>query len=116
MTKTKKLLSYFFIALFTSYYGSTAFFSHLHIISGATIYHSHIHANSHHDTKSGNHTEKCITLIAQISQFQYIDFSCNCILKPLQFPIQDHKFVATTHWIPSIHLENTTLRAPPVFV
>jgi len=116
MEKIKKIGSFFFVALFLSYYASTAFFPHLHIISGASITHSHIHANSHHDTKSGNHTEQCITFIAQISHFDYIDFSCNFVLKPIQFPLHKDKFVETTHWFAANHLENLTLRAPPVLI
>jgi len=114
MVKTKKIVSFLFIALFMSYYASTAFFLHSHIIGGATIAHSHLHTDSHHDTKSGGHTERCITLIAQISHFDYIDFSCNCIQKPVQFPLYEDKVVEITHWAASIHLKNLSLRAPPI--
>ena len=113
MEKIKKIVACLFVALFMSYYAGTTLFSHLHIISGATISHSHIHADSHHDTNSGNHTEQCVTLIAQISHFEYIDFSCNFVLKPTDFPLQDDKFVETKHWVASTYLENLTLRAPP---
>ena len=113
MTKTKKILSYFFVTLFINYYAGTTLFSHLHIISGVPVTHSHIHKDSHHDTKSGNHTKESITLISQISHFQYVDFLCNFILKPVQFPLQADKFIETTHWISQIHLENLSLRAPP---
>jgi len=116
MSKTKQILSLLFVALFVSYYAGAVLFLHSHIIRDNVVAHSHIHSETHHDTNSGNHTEKCITLIAQISQFQYIDFLCNCIIKPLQFPIHEDRFVEATHWITSIHLENTTLRAPPIFV
>ena len=116
MTKTKKILSFLFVALFMGYYANTVFFSHSHVISGASIYHSHIHPNSHHDTQSGNHTEHCITLIAQVSHFQYVEFSSDCVIKPMHFSLYENKFVETAHWITSIHLENTSLRAPPVLV
>jgi hypothetical protein len=114
MIRIKKILSLFFVALFVSYYASTTLFSHLHHISGATIYHSHFHTESHHDTKTGGHIEQSLTLIAQISNFDYIDFSCDCIQKPLEIPIYENKYVSTTHYVTSIHLENTSLRAPPV--
>jgi len=116
MTKIKKILSYLFVALFLGYYANTVFFSHSHVISGASIYHSHIHPNSHHDTQNGNHTEHCITLIAQISHFQYVDLSCNFVLIPLQFPIHEEKSGKTTHWVTSAYLEHISLRAPPVLV
>ena len=97
-----------------SYYASTAFFLHEHIIEGATITHSHLHTDSHHDTKSGGHTKHSITLIAQISHFEYVDFLCNRVLKPVQFPLHEYKFVEITHWVASIHLNNLSLRAPPI--
>jgi len=114
MTKTKKILSFFFVALFASYYASTNFFIHSHEFAWGEVTHSHIHADSHHDTQNGNHTEQCITLIAQISHFQYIDFSSDCVIKPLQFSLHENKFTETTHWVTSIYLENLSLRAPPI--
>ena len=114
LVKIKKIGSLLFVMLFMSYYASTTLFSHSHIISGATIIHSHIHTDSHHDTKSGGHTEQCITLIAQISHFEYIDFSCYSIPSPSQLPLHENKFVETTHWVASIYLENLSLRAPPI--
>ena len=116
MTKTKKILSFFFVALFMSYYAGTTFFSHSHIINGISTAHSHFHTETHHDTNSGNHTEQCITLIAQISNIDYIDFSCSFSPKALQFQLPTVKLVENAHWITSIHLENTTLRAPPILV
>ena len=114
MGKTKRVVSFFFVALFISYYVSSTLFSHAHIISGATIFHSHFHTNSHHDTKSGGHTENCITLIAQTSHFEYIDFLPYFIPQLSQFPLYENKYPESTHWITSIHLKNLSLRAPPI--
>ena len=114
MVKIKRIVSVFFLALFVSYHAGSTLFSHTHTISGATIIHSHFHKDSHHNTKSGNHTAQSITLIAQVSHFDYLDFSCDCVLKPSQFSIQENKFTETTHWIIPIHLENLSLRAPPI--
>ena len=114
MGRIERIISYFFVVLFAGYYASMAFFPHSHIIGGTVVAHSHIHADSHHDTNNGNHTEQSIALIAQIAHFEYIDFSCNCILKPTQLPLYEDKFVETTHWVVSIYLKNLSLRAPPV--
>jgi hypothetical protein len=114
MVRIKKILSLFFAVLFVSYYAGIAFFSHAHIISGATVFHSHFHAETHHDTDSGGHTEQSITLIAQISNFNYIDFSCDCVLKPLQLQLYENNCMETVPMIFSIHLENPSLRAPPI--
>ena len=104
----------FFIILFVSYYASTTLFFHTHIISGATITHSHLHTNTHHNTESGGHTEYCITLIAQFSHFDYTDFSCNCDLNASQYLLHESKFAETTHWVAAIYFHNLLLRAPPI--
>jgi len=114
MVKTKKIISLFFVALFVSYYASITLFSHSHIISGTTIVHSHIHTNSHHNTKAGGHIIHSITLIAQFSHFECIDFSCYYIPDLLQLPIGKNTFFETTHWVTSIYFENLSLRAPPI--
>ena len=117
MDKVKKIIVFSFcIALYMSYYAGLTLFSHSHIINGATIIHSHIHADSHHNTNSGGHTKQSTTLIAQISQFEYVDFSCDCIINPPQLSLHEDKFVETTHWEASIHLENPSLRAPPALI
>ena len=113
MDKIKKIISLFFVALYISFHVSTTLFSHTHTISGATIIHSHLHTDSHHNTNSGGHTEQSITLISQISHFEYIDFSFICVPIPAQFPIYENKFIETAHRITSTHLKNLSLRAPP---
>jgi hypothetical protein len=89
------------------------FFSHTHVISGATIIHSHIHAASHHNTTNGNHTEQSITLIAQYSHIEYIDYVNPNVPIPYQSPLHEHKFTHTFHWVASVYLPNHALRAPP---
>jgi len=112
--RKNKILTLFLVALFVSFYADATLFSHEHVIDGATIIHSHIHTDSHHHTKSGGHTQRTITLIAQMSHFDCIDFTCNAILKPIQQPLYKNKIVETTHWLSSIYLQNISLRAPPI--
>jgi hypothetical protein len=100
--------------LFVGYFGSATLFFHTHIVNGVTIVHSHIHAEKHHNTQNGGHTERSITLIAQISHFNYIDFSGDCVLKPLQPCRYSAYLVSTQQWASSIHLQNVSLRAPPI--
>ena len=114
MKKTEKIIALFFVALFMSFYVSTMFFSHSHIINGATITHSHIHTEAHHDTKSGGHAESSITLIAQISHFETIVSSFLQLSTPLQFLLNHNYCIETTHWVPSVYFQNLSLRAPPI--
>ena len=116
MDKIKKIISIFLLIVFVGYYGNVTLFSHTHIINGVTIVHSHIHKNSHHDTQSGGHTEHNITLIAQISHIDYVDFSCNCALNSPQLCMDIEHCVPTIEWVTSLHLQNLSLRAPPVAV
>lgn len=90
-------------------------FSHTHIIHGATITHSHIHTNGHHDTKSGGHSEQSITLIAQISQFEYVTYKYYILPDPLQFLLFANERLETNQSISSVHLQHPSLRAPPVW-
>jgi hypothetical protein len=114
MERTKKIVALLLALVFTGYFASTTLFSHSHVISGASIIHSHIHTDSHHDTQSGNHTKQCITLIAHVSQLQYIVFYSDCLPIPLQFPLYKSKCVEISHWIVSQFFQNHSLRAPPI--
>jgi hypothetical protein len=114
MVRIKNVVSFFFVALYISFHVGTTLFTHTHTINGATIIHSHLHTDSHHNTNSGGHTEQIITLISQISHFEYIDFSFNCVPTPAQFPLYENKFIEITHSITSVHLKNLSLRAPPI--
>jgi len=114
MVKCKKFTSLFFVVIFINFYASTTLFSHSHMISDTAIAHSHLHAESHHDTKSGEHSIQGITFIAQISQLQSIDISHKGVPSPLQYALHKYYFVETTHWISSIYFQNLSLRAPPI--
>ena len=114
MLKRNQIVSFLFMALFISYHAGTTLFYHKHTISGKIIVHSHIHTDAHHNTKSGGHNENSIKLIAQISHFEYIDFSCFPISKPSQFSFDGEKTIEKADRISSIHLKNLSLRAPPI--
>ncbi|MDR2232873.1 MAG: hypothetical protein LBE56_07095 [Tannerella sp.] len=109
----KKTLSFLLITLFLSYYAGTTFFSHSHVINGATIIHSHPHAESHHDTAGGNHTEHSITLIAQISHVDCTNLACTDIFYTPNIPQTRNIDIATTHTTNTVYLNTLSLRAPP---
>jgi hypothetical protein len=114
MLQIKKILSLLLIALYVSYYVSANFFIHTHDSTWGTVTHSHLHTESHHNTKNGDHTEDSIMMIALISHFEYVDFHCDYLLTPSQCQLYENKIVEVTHWVTSIHLQNLSLRAPPI--
>ena len=65
-----QLIATFLLALFVLFYTGITMFQHTHVINGATIVHSHFHANAHEKTPTGGHTETRITFIAINSLFQ----------------------------------------------
>ena len=112
----KKIVSLLLVVLFLSYYANIFLFPHIHVISGSITTHSHFHTDTHHDTQSGGHTTQCITLIAQISHFNYIDFACDCVPIPQQISLYKNKCVEIVHWVTSIYFKNPSLRAPPILI
>jgi hypothetical protein len=114
MVRIKQIVSIFFFVLFISYLAVTTLFSHTHTISGATVFHSHLHTDSHHDTKSGGHTQNEITLIAQVSHFEFANFSSCFTLAPQQFQLFENKTIEEPYRVVSIHFQNLSLRAPPI--
>jgi hypothetical protein len=113
MNKTKKLLSLFLLVLYVTFYAGTVLFFHTHIINGEPTTHSHIHKESHHDSKSGGHTKQDLIFIAQISHFDYVNFECSNIPNSFEFQLHENIIFETTHWVASIYFDNISLRAPP---
>ena len=116
MNRVNKIVSFLCVALFISYYASVTLFSHSHVIYNTVFEHSHSHTDSHHNTNSGGHSQDEIILIAQISHFDYIIFSCNCAVKPINLSFKEETGYETTHWVVSVYFQNLSLRAPPVLV
>ncbi|MDD4659822.1 MAG: hypothetical protein PHF73_04035, partial [Massilibacteroides sp.] len=69
-TKSRQILSVFFILVFALYYADICFFYHSHVINGATIVHSHFHSKAH--TQTGTHSESELTLISALSVLQSV--------------------------------------------
>ena len=110
MGKTK-ILSFLFVALLVGDYANDNFFFHAHIIDGVTVVHSHIHADLHHNSKSGGHTQNSIFIMHYV---EYLSSYCNYFSVPTQFQIYKNKIIETTAYVTSTHLLNLSLRAPPI--
>ena len=82
----KQWISGFLLALFVAFYFNTTFFSHVHIIDGTRIAHSHFHnkchnntCDHHYDTESekpplsGGHSSDELIFIATNSSFETLE-------------------------------------------
>ena len=90
------------------------FYYHMHIVGDTVIVHSHIHIDPQHNPKDIEHADNDITLIAQASTTDYVYYSCDYSICPLQLQLNCDKFIETTHCVASIYFQNLSLRAPPI--
>lgn len=68
--RTGKTLSILLLILFLGYYGSITFFTHVHIIDGVTIVHSHpYHSLNGNNQPINKHTNKELQVIQFLSDF-----------------------------------------------
>ena len=65
MKRIRSYSAFFLLLVFLCYYSSIRFFSHVHIVNGNSIVHSHFGGSSDH-----NHTDSEYTVIDILSQFQ----------------------------------------------
>ena len=65
MRKIRSYSAFFLLLIFLCYYSSIRFFSHVHIVNGNSIVHSHLGGSSDH-----NHSDSEYTVIDILSQFQ----------------------------------------------
>ncbi len=67
-----RITGFFFLILFTGYFGSVTFFSHNHIVDGIQIVHSHPYKSQSGDSQKGhNHTGDGFALIYFMSSFVF---------------------------------------------
>lgn len=102
------------LMLFVSYYSSVTLNVHSHIVDGTIITHSHLHSDSHHSTEDGGHTKQSVNFIAHLSDLEYTGSVVCEVPAPDKFCIDEGITGQNDCWINQIHLENLSLRAPPV--
>lgn len=84
-------------------------FTHVHYVNGIMVVHSHPSRDKHH-----KHTSSQIVLISQLSHFNTPKTETACVQtveRPLLYLL---KYNGQVSYAKGIHLENLTLRAPPV--
>ena len=112
--KSRRGIAALFLLLFVAYYSNVTLFEHTHIINGVTIVHSHFHADSHHNSRSGGHTANNVTLISQLNNFQ----TTGSGIQLFSFGISDYTLLIVSHADDFAIVQqngfNYSLRAPPV--
>ncbi|MFR9602314.1 MAG: hypothetical protein SNG02_00400 [Rikenellaceae bacterium] len=95
------------------YYVNSTMFSHVHVIDGATIIHSHFHGDDHTQSEDGDHTASEITLIQHLNNATII-ISETLSLDNIYSVGEYHPFVPSTFEAPEVDpYRNISPRAPP---
>lgn len=108
MRYMRKYSALLLLALFSCYYCGISMFSHVHIINGASVAHSHLGGNSDH-----NHTDSQYAVIDILSHFQSEVSVCfYCAEAPFFFVSESE-----AEYHASVHLNQMlsaySLRGPP---
>jgi len=110
MEKTKKILSFFLVALFMSYYASTTFFFHSHDCKNGIVTHSHPYTSATH-THSANALQLIESLTTTFFVLGGVVFAIMLFLISREFLYSFYK----QHTLNSL-IGSNPLRAPPVLV
>jgi hypothetical protein len=109
--RRKQIIAWILFLVFALYYANICFFSHSHVINGATIIHSHFHSEAH--TQTGTHSNSELTLISALSTFQSLQATLCLVslglflsLQVLILPFFEKQIIINTS-------DCISLRAPP---
>ena len=108
MAKIKKTVSLLLVALFTSYYVGTHFFTHSHQYTWGTITHSHPYSSNTH-----THSTNALYLIDSLTTLLFIGVEAVfylvllSVLKTLHYCVETQRATST-------RIYSNQLRAPPV--
>lgn len=110
--KSKQIIAWGLFLVFALYYANICFFSHSHIINGATIVHSHFHTEAHAQT--GTHSDSELTLISILSTFQSFQATLYFIGIGIFLSLQVFLLLFFEERVISSPTVCISLRAPPV--
>ena len=110
-----------FLAIILSYFSTTTFCSHIHIIDGEVIIHSHIFIDDDNNSDNNqpathNHTNKEIQLIQTLSVFHSTDSITPCI--EIGLPYRNTHYIEIpqeTIAAKTYYREGYYLRPPPSY-
>lgn len=107
VSRTKRIASFFLIALFMAYYSYSVLFTHQHYVDGVWLTHTHATTD-----KSHTHSSSEDFLLTIYSAFSALQPDCAWELLPCYFAL-DVKPGLPCFGVTEKHLVTTSLRAPP---
>ena len=97
------------LLIFSCYYSGISLFSHVHIVNGASVVHSHWDGDSEHD-----HNDNQYAVIDLLSNFQSEGaVTFNAVATPLVIQLPDTFLYYTAPFIQDAAISLSTLRGPP---
>ena len=99
------------LLIFSCYYSGISLFSHVHIVNGASVVHSHWDGTSEH-----NHSDSQFAVIDLLSNFQSEGaVTFNSVATPLPVQLSDSFANYSAPFYQDAALSLSTLRGPPSY-
>jgi len=114
--RVKEISAYFLLALFASYYVSTSFFLHTHVVDGKTVVHSHFYfPSAENKTPTHQHSIHALGAISLLSHFFSTGLFAIIALQVFNCYLYHHKYRKNSYpYSQQIFVRSNGLRAPPL--
>ena len=109
MRRFREYSAVILLLIFSCYYSGISMFSHVHVVNGSSVVHSHLGGDSEHD-----HSDSQYAVIDILSHFQSeyaVDFST--VGTPF-FQLSEYRTVYEMPFVPNGVCAVLALRGPPV--
>jgi len=112
----KEISAYLLLALFASYYVSTSFFLHTHVVDGKTVVHSHFYfPSTENKAASHQHSIHAFGAISFLSHFFFTGSFFTFSLYVFNRYLHHHKYRKNSYsYFQQIFVRSNGLRAPPL--
>lgn len=112
----KEISAYLLLALFASYYVSTSFFLHTHVVDGKTVVHSHFYfPSTENKAPSHQHSIHAFGAISFLSHFFFTGLFFTFSLHVFNRYLHHHKYRKNSYpYFQQIFVRSNGLRAPPL--
>jgi hypothetical protein len=114
--RLREISAYFLLALFASYYVSTSFFPHTHIVDGKTVVHSHFYFPSGESKQASHqHSIHAFGAIFSLSHFFFTGLFFTFSLHVFNRYLHHHTYRKNSFpYLLQVHIRTNGLRAPPL--